>query len=281
LLPIFATTIKGIFLAIASPISIPWPVDGSGVGTAGLARAVGFVLPRPGLFRLALAGARLAVRPATLSALFALAMVPVLLAPLFPLLFEVDSGAYRAAFTQLMTWGSWPVAAIVGFLVLRALACVKGHSGFPTKVFVGLSILLFVSGLATGSLIRTDNVMVTAHYHGTVGAVTLAFMGLTFYLFKRLGFGSVPAGAMRLQAVLYGTGMVSLIVGLAWSGLHGVQRKTAGASQALENFQELAGMLLMGAGGLVGLFATWLFLALAVRALRPARYPLAEPRTTE
>jgi len=226
-------------------------------------------------------GARLPVRPSVLVALLIFTLIPVLLTPLFPFLFEVGSSTYRLAFTQLMTWVSWPAAVVIGFLVLRALYRIKRGSGFPAKVFVSLSALLFVSGLVAGSLIRSDNVMVTAHYHGTVGAVTLAFMGLSFHLLGRLGFAAVPAAAMRLQATLYGAGMVSLIAGLAWSGLQGVQRKTAGASQALENVPELAGMLLMGAGGLVGLLATWLFLALALRALRPARHPLAQPRTTK
>lgn len=227
------------------------------------------------------AGARLQVRPSLLAALFMLTLVPVLLAPLFPFLFEVGSAAYRSAFTRLMTWASWPAALVIGALVLRALHRARPRSDFPAKVFVGLSALLFVGGLAAGALIRSDNVMVTAHYHGTVGAVTLAYMGLSFHLLGRLGFGTIPAAAMRLQAMLYGAGMVSLVAGLAWSGFQGVQRKTAGAAQALENVQELAGMLLMGAGGLVALLATWLFLALAVRALRPARQPLAEPETVE
>lgn len=43
------------------------------------------------------------------------------------------------------------------------------------------------------------------------------------------------------------------VIGLAWSGGYGVQRKTAGLSQGLDRFGEIAGMGLMGLGGLVGL----------------------------
>jgi len=227
-------------------------------------------------------GIRLHVRRSVLVALFGLGVAPVFLVVLVPALGDVNSDHYRFAFTQLMRWGVWPVAAIFAVLVLYALYRTERGAGTRPagSTLLRFSILLFCAGLLAGALIRSDNVVVTAHYHGTVGAVTLAFMALTYHLLGRLGFVAVPERAIRLQARLYGGGMLSLIISLAWSGLYGVQRKEVGALQVFSNVQELAGMLLMAAGGVVALSATWYFLALVLPVLCPsfARTRVA-PRT--
>lgn len=59
------------------------------------------------------------------------------------------------------------------------------------------------------------------------------------------------------------------VSGLLWSGGYGVQRKVAGGEQVLRTTSEIAGMGLMGAGGLVAVAGGVLFVvvvvALAVR----------------
>ncbi|GBE11507.1 cytochrome C and Quinol oxidase polypeptide I [bacterium BMS3Bbin12] len=227
-------------------------------------------------------GARVRVRRSVLISLFGLEVAPVFLVVLVPALADVNSDHYRFAFTQLMRWGIWPVAVIFMIFVLYALyRTERGAGPRPAgATLLRFSILLFCVGLVLGALIRTNDVMVPAHYHGTDGAVTLAFMGLTYHLLGRLGFATVPERAIRLQARLYGGGMLTLVAGLAWSGLYGVERKEAGSLQVFTNVQEFAGMLLMAAGAVVALVATWYFLALVLPALFPslARHR-AVPRT--
>ena len=58
------------------------------------------------------------------------------------------------------------------------------------------------------------------------------------------------------------------IIGLAWSGGYGVQRKTAGAAQGLDGIGQTAGMGLMGLGGLVSIIGGLLFLIVAWKSLR-------------
>jgi hypothetical protein len=72
----------------------------------------------------------------------------------------------------------------------------------------------------------------------------------------------------HVQPYVYGGGQLMHILGLAWSGGYGnIQRKTAGAAQGLDNLPEIAGMALMGLGGLVSIIGGLLFLVVAIRAI--------------
>jgi hypothetical protein len=71
------------------------------------------------------------------------------------------------------------------------------------------------------------------------------------------------------------------IAGLAWSGGYGVQRKTAGLAQGVDRLGEIAGMGLMGLGGLVSVIGGVLFLVIAWRSMRRpdagSRHPATDP----
>ena len=71
-----------------------------------------------------------------------------------------------------------------------------------------------------------------------------------------------------LQPWLYGVGQLLHIVGLVWSGGYGVQRKVAGAEQVLRSTGEIAGMGLMGLGGLLAIAGGLLFVVVVARAMR-------------
>jgi hypothetical protein len=58
------------------------------------------------------------------------------------------------------------------------------------------------------------------------------------------------------------------VFGLVWSGGYGVQRKVAGAEQALDSVGRIAGMGLMGLGGLIAIIGGFLFLLIVYRAMR-------------
>jgi len=58
------------------------------------------------------------------------------------------------------------------------------------------------------------------------------------------------------------------ILGLAWSGGYGVQRKTAGAAQGLENLPEIIGMGMMGAGGGISIIGGILFVIVMIKAFK-------------
>jgi cytochrome c oxidase subunit 1 len=131
--------------------------------------------------------------------------------------------------------------------------------------------VLFAAGGVIGVFINGSNVRIPAHYHGCIVGVTLALMGLAYHLMPQLGYGAPRGRLARWQPALYGAGQLMHIVGLVWSGGYGVQRKVAGADQVLRSAGEVAGMGLMGAGGLVAIVGGLLFVVVMIRAARGAR----------
>ena len=112
---------------------------------------------------------------------------------------------------------------------------------------------------------------IPAHYHGSIVAVTLAFMGVVYHILPRLGFRKPSGRLARLQPAIYGIGQIMHVFGLAWSGGYGVQRKTAGSAQGLESIEKLAGMGIMGLGGLIAIIGGVLFLIVVFKAMWPVK----------
>jgi cytochrome c oxidase subunit 1 len=111
------------------------------------------------------------------------------------------------------------------------------------------------------------NVVIPAHYHGSTVGVTLAFMGLAYVLLPKLGFGR-PAGRMAVwQPYVYGAGQLLHVLGLAWSGGYGVQRKVAGADQLLTTLPQKIGMGMMGLGGLIAVIGGLMFVLVCLKAM--------------
>ncbi len=212
---------------------------------------------------------RLSARAALM--LFALALAPVAVAPLIYLTQDVLSGGHRAAFTKLMEYGgltALPLGAIVAWSLICAPRAPREQR--PLRAALICSVVLFATGGIMGFLIRGANVVIPAHYHGSIVGVTLAFMGLTYYLLPRFGFRKPALRLAHIQPYVYGGGQLLQILGLAWSGGYGVQRKTPGVT-GLESFPEIAGMALMGVGGLIAIIGGLLFLVVAIGAMWPRR----------
>ncbi|MGE5339321.1 MAG: cytochrome C oxidase subunit I, partial [Gemmatimonadota bacterium] len=127
--------------------------------------------------------------------------------------------------------------------------------------------LLFAAGGMIGFLIQGSDVRIPAHYHGSIVGITLALMGIVYALLPRLGFAAPASRAAAWQPWIYGGGQLLHITGLVWSGGYGVQRKVAGAEQVLHTASEVAGMGLMGAGGLIAVIGGLLFVVIVLRAL--------------
>jgi len=83
----------------------------------------------------------------------------------------------------------------------------------------------------------------------------------------QLGYRAPQGRLATLQPRLYGAGQLMHILGLVWSGGYGVQRKVAGAEQVLRSTSEIAGMGLMGLGGLIAIIGGLLFVLVVMRAL--------------
>ncbi len=225
------------------------------------------------LWLASVSGANLRLSPRVVLVLFALGLAPVMMVPIIYLAFDVTSGGHLFWFIQLMKYGGALAAVPIGLATALAIVtCLRPTPGFELERNALLfSVLLFGVGGVIGFMIKGSNVTVPAHYHGSIVGVTIAFMGMTYHLLPHLGFRKITTRIARWQPGIYGGGQLMHIIGLAWSGGYGVQRKTAGAEQDLERFEQIAGMAIMGLGGLISIIGGIIFLVVVYLAIRPEK----------
>lgn len=220
-------------------------------------------------------GARVPLSPRIALLMLALALASVFVTPYAYLAHDVASVEHRNLHTWAMRLGGGVSIVPIGLAVAIALwrrarnvdsEHASAHA--PLRAALLASMLLFAAGGLIGVFIHGSNVKIPAHYHGCIVGVTLALMGLVYLLLPQLGFRT-PRGRMATwQPSIYGAGQLLHIVGLVWSGGYGVQRKVAGAEQSLRSISEVAGMGLMGLGGLIAIIGGLLFVVVVANALR-------------
>ena len=211
--------------------------------------------------------------PRTVLLLFAFGLVPVLMTPAAYVMYDVASAEHQIAMTWLMKFGgglaALPISLVILFNLVNSLRGPASPS--PQRSALFSSMILFGVGGIIGFMIEGSNVTVPAHYHGSIVAVTLAYMGVTYHILPLLGFRRPTGRLVILQPWIYAIGQLMHVIGLAWSGGYGVQRKTAGGDQFLDGIEKIAGMGLMGLGGLVAVVGGVLFLVITFTAMWPER----------
>jgi hypothetical protein len=219
------------------------------------------------------AGIGLRLPPRVALIIFAIGLLPVILTPLIYVMFDFGSNMHKQAISLLMQYGgglaALPIGLIIAFgLVNKKRSRLKYNSEFNALVF---SMLLFGVGGVIGFMISGSNVTVPAHYHGSIVAVTLAYMGITFHILPRLGFKAITGRAAIWQPVIYACGQLLHIIGLVWAGGYGVQRKTAGVEQGLVDIERIVGMGIMGLGGLIAVIGGVMFLVIVFKSMWPQK----------
>jgi hypothetical protein len=214
-------------------------------------------------------GCRFNLTPRLTLTFFLLMTLPVITVPFLYIAHDVVSPGHRLAFTELMKYGglsSLPLGLAVVASLWKADKP-QGEGRYLRSALVS-SLMLFLAGGVLGFMISGLDIIIPAHYHGSIVGVTIALMGLCYYLLPRLGFGELPPRLTFWQPIIYSSGQLLHILGLAWTGGYGVQRKTAGLAQGLDHFSEIAGMGLMGLGGLISVIGGLLFLVVAYQSIR-------------
>jgi hypothetical protein len=201
---------------------------------------------------------------------FALATVCALAIPVAYLLWPAHAVEHRNLLTFAMGLGGGlpilPVALAV-LLAVRPGMPVPNHAR-PLRAALYSSLALFCFGGLIGFTIAGSNVKIPAHYHGAIVGVTLALMGLVYHLLPRLGYGLPTRKWATFSSYCYAAGQAMHIGGLMWSGGYGVQRKVAGAEQALKSASEIAAMGIMGLGGLIAIVGGIVFVLVVIGAMR-------------
>lgn len=214
-------------------------------------------------------GCRVALTPRLTFVFLVMLALPVVTVPFLYVAHEILTAGHRLAFTELMKYGGLSCLPL-GLAIIVSLWNAEKPKGEGRYLRSALesSIVLFAIGGMLGFMIAGLDIVIPAHYHGSTVGVTIAFMGLTYYLLPRLGFGPIPPRLAFWQPYIYGGGQLMHVVGLAWTGGYGVQRKTAGLAQGVDRIGEIAGMGLMGLGGLISVIGGFLFLVVAYKSLR-------------
>lgn len=223
------------------------------------------------LWLAAASGLRMPLTPRLVTLLLLLGVLPAFLAIWAYLAHEPGGPGHRTFFIWLMAAGGGVAAGPI------ALALLQGWRGSPRpastterglRSALWFSILLMGIGGVLGFMIDASNTMIPAHYHGCIVAVTLAFMSLSLHLLPRLGFAAPSPRLVLWMPRIYGVGQILHVAGLAFSGGHGVQRKTAGAEQGLESLAQILGMSVMGLGGLIAITGGVIYLVAVAGTLR-------------
>jgi heme/copper-type cytochrome/quinol oxidase subunit 1 len=201
--------------------------------------------------------------------MFALALASVFATPYAYLVHDISTVEHRDLHTWAMRLGGGVAILPIALAVSIGLASMRASPGSgPLRTALVSSVLLFGSGGLIGVFINGENVMIPAHYHGSIVGVTMAFMGLVYLLLPQLGYRPPRPRLATLQPVIYAAGQLMHILGLVWSGGYGVKRKVAGADQVLGSTAEMLGMGLMGLGGLVAIAGGLLFVIVVAGSLR-------------
>jgi len=221
------------------------------------------------LWLASVSGVRLPLSPRVVLILFVFGLLAVFMAPLIYYAHPVLSAEHIKLFTWQMAYGGSLAPVPLGLAVFYGLLRSPSASGaqVPLRSALWTSMILFGIGGGIGFLIQGSNVTIPAHYHGSIVGVTLAFMGLTYDLLPRLGYASPNMRLAAMQPYVYGGGQLLHVLGLAWSGGYGVQRKVAGAEQGLDGMEKIAAMGLMGFGGLVAIIGGFIFLVIVLAVM--------------
>jgi hypothetical protein len=212
---------------------------------------------------------RLAVSPRVALIFFGFGLIAVFFTPIIYYSYAVTSVEHIKLFTWLMQYGGSLATLPLSLALLHGLWRAERAQGDaqPLRASLIASMVLFGAGGVIGFLITGTNVTIPAHYHGSIVGVTLAFMGLTYYLLPHFGYRRPDMKLARIQPYFYGGGQLLHVLGLVISGGYGVQRKVAGAAQELDTVERVAGMGLMGLGGLISIVGGFLFIYICYRAI--------------
>ncbi len=214
---------------------------------------------------------------------------------------------YHTGATQLMRWAIFPaVLAVFAIGVAhlrlhrrRANATATPISSRPAKwvedplrstpaartAFTGFaaSAALALLGMILGACIRGSTTLVPAHYHASLGAVTVAFMTAAYFvcavLRRHQARPQLPATlwrAAKWQLAVFGVGQTVFALGFALGGVYGLGRKAYAAEQHVRSAGEFAGLIVMGLGGLVAVVGGLWFLFLLLREIRGWWRPRAD-----
>jgi hypothetical protein len=202
--------------------------------------------------------------------LFSVGLLAAIASPIAYILHDVTSMDFREFFTNLMIIAGGVAPLFMAIFIMPIIWKNRSQKIQKNSVWSALtmSVVLFLYGGFLAGLIRGQNVVIPAHYHGSIVGITLGFMGVAYMLLHRLGCKDVRHSRLAFwQPFVYGGGQLLHITGLAWSGGYGVLRKTPGVANEISPSVKAA-MGMMGLGGLLAIIGGFMFIIVVLKAVR-------------
>jgi len=206
-------------------------------------------------------GIRIQMGPRVVLAIFVIGILPVLMAFLPFIQYGVGSAGFATWFVWLMRDGNGIAPLIIGLVVLWGFVKADQLQLTDRHLYLSLlfSIILFFTGGFLGLFIGESSTLITAHYHGSIVGVTMAFMAMTYYWLPKFGFAMPNLKWARIQVCAYALGQMIHVVGLAWGGGHGMKRKVVGTTQDIGVHTWISPQDLVGLGGVIAVLSGILF----------------------
>lgn len=203
-----------------------------------------------------------------------------LAAIIFSAVMHPTAPMYTEVFRRLQFVLAFPSLLIgLGGLVAVLRARKAGPLPWNDAGFVALALspLVFGAGGIMGLLITGSDTRTPAHYHGVIGGVQVACMGLMLaYCLPRLAGNAMAPARLKLQLALFAFGQLFASIGLFMAGGYGAPRKTPSGAVNLADGAAI-GMFLHGIGALFAVLGGALFVWTVFRSLLNSPEAAREP----
>ena len=213
------------------------------------------------------------VHPRLMTVALGLLVVAALPAPFLygGLVVEPFSIGHKQVFTNLQYLLAPPVLLVGVGAAMTLFRRRRAGDGLPWREPILLALVasigVFALGGGLGLFVDGADTRTPAHYHGVIGGINLAFMGLFFgLLLPLLGRGLEKTKAARASIWLYAVGQAAHAVGLFWAGGYGAPRKSMTAD-GLGALGPTIGLYLVGIGAVIAVAGGVTFIVLVARAL--------------
>ena len=173
------------------------------------------------------------------------------------------------AFTN-MQYSSGIAILIVSPALIGAMYNNSFHKSFwDTKKFaLWSSIILFFVGGIFGIFVDGTDTRTPAHYHGMIGGINLAFIGLFYSMFfPKLGYAPLKGKLVSCQIASYALGQLLFIIGMYIAGGMGAARKVMGTAIDMENSLGIIAARVRDFGGGLAILGGILFIFICLRTL--------------
>jgi cytochrome c oxidase subunit 1 len=138
----------------------------------------------------------------------------------------------------------------------------------PAMLSLWSSIIVFVAGGSLGFFVDGADTRTPAHYHGVIGGINLAFVGLFYTVFlPKLGRAVPPGKLVTSQIILYALGQLLFIAGMFIAGGMGAARKVMGTNIDMDSTIAVTAARMRDFGGGLAIIGGVIFIYVALKAL--------------